>query len=132
MLLCSIKGCTKYRQKARGKFCQLHYGRQYRAKHPEHRIRDNKRNLDRLRRERYGLSPEQYEALFVEQGKRCAICKTAKPKGKIRNTWHIDHVHGTKIVRGILCPHCNTGLGMFADNVQTLYRAIFYLIRSSV
>ena len=39
----------------------------------------------------------------------------------------IDHCHTTLNVRGILCSKCNTGLGMFNDNVDALVNAIKYL-----
>lgn len=39
----------------------------------------------------------------------------------------IDHCHNTSVVRGILCSKCNTGLGMFNDNIDALYSAIEYL-----
>ena len=41
----------------------------------------------------------------------------------------IDHCHESGIVRGLLCMPCNTGLGNFKDNVQTLLNAIKYLER---
>ena len=42
---------------------------------------------------------ELYERLLAEQGGVCAICG-AKPKTR---RLHIDHDHGTKRVRGLLC-----------------------------
>jgi hypothetical protein len=51
----------------------------------------------------------------------CAIC------GRLFDVPFIDHNHLTKKVRELLCRFCNTGLGMFGDNVEVLQRAIAYL-----
>lgn len=39
----------------------------------------------------------------------------------------VDHDHDTNIVRGILCNHCNRGLGHFLDNNKLLEAAINYI-----
>jgi hypothetical protein len=39
----------------------------------------------------------------------------------------LDHCHKTGFVRGCLCRSCNTGIGYFKDNVETLQKAIDYL-----
>jgi len=39
----------------------------------------------------------------------------------------IDHCHEKGHVRGLLCYHCNIGLGHFKDNTLWLQRAIEYL-----
>lgn len=58
------------------------------------------------------------------QGSHCAICGTVALDGK---AWHIDHDHTTGVVRGILCPNCNLGLGVFQDDTSRLASAISYL-----
>jgi hypothetical protein len=79
------------------------------------------RNPGRNRRQKYGLHQDDYEAMLLKQGFRCAICDMimAKP--------NVDHDHKTKAVRGLLCWHCNVGLGHFFDNRQLLERAMGYL-----
>ena len=42
----------------------------------------------------------------------------------------VDHNHKTNVVRGILCNHCNRGIGHFLDNESFLELAIKYLIRT--
>lgn len=79
----------------------------------------------RHRAERYGLSPERYEAIRAEQGEQCAICAAEQPGGN--GAWHVDHDHATGEVRGLLCLKCNAGLGQLQDSVEVLARAIAYL-----
>lgn len=88
---------------------------------------------DRGSKLRRGLTPEAYDALLEKQEGRCAICRTDTPGGHGR--WHIDHDHKCcpgrtscgECVRGLLCNHCNTGLGKFQDSEETLMKAIEYL-----
>jgi len=76
-------------------------------------------------RTRYGMSEEEWNSLFESQGRQCAICRTDTPK-TIKG-WHTDHDHTTGKVRGILCEHCNRGLGMFRDDITFMGRAAAYL-----
>jgi hypothetical protein len=74
---------------------------------------------------KFGLTEEQYFELLAEQGGGCAICgRTPEELGK---TLPVDHCHTNGHVRGILCSPCNTGIGMFGDNVVRLQAAIEYL-----
>ena len=69
--------------------------------------------VDMLRR-RYGLTVEEYDAMFEAQGGGCAICKSkAKPGG---NRLHVDHDHTTGRIRALLCAHCNTRVGVLEDS----------------
>ena len=70
----------------------------------------------------YGMSAEDLSLLVLKQENTCAICHDT-----FDSTPNIDHIHGTKIVRGLLCRGCNVGLGMFKENPQTLEAAIKYL-----
>jgi recombination endonuclease VII len=71
-------------------------------------------------RKKYGLTPEQVQAMFVAQGDRCAICGRLEALG-------VDHHHGTGEIRGLLCRGCNQGLGNFRENPDALRRAAAYL-----
>lgn len=72
----------------------------------------------------YGLSPEQFDAMVVEQEGRCALCQLPEP------SLLVDHCHATSVVRGLLCQACNHLLGMSHDDVGTLLSAIDYLGRT--
>jgi hypothetical protein len=76
-------------------------------------------------RQKYKISPAEYEMLVKAQGDRCAICGTDKPGGKGR--WHIDHCHDTGAIRRLLCTCCNPGLGFFKHDIVRLQAAIDYL-----
>ena len=69
----------------------------------------------------YGITPEQYDQMLQAQGGKCSIC------GEFMVKPHVDHCHSTGAVRGLLCPQCNQGLGLFYDRLDLLRNAITYL-----
>ena len=71
----------------------------------------------------YGISLDDYYEMFDSQGGVCKIC--SRPAGERRLC--VDHCHDSKVVRGLLCQTCNTGLGMFFDSIENLNNAIQYL-----
>lgn len=72
-----------------------------------------------------------YRKLFLKQGRRCAICRKRSKNPMLQASQVfdlcVDHCHVTGKVRGLLCGGCNSGLGFFADNPETLKAAIEYL-----
>ena len=82
---------------------------------------------------RYGLTEEQYDQLLEAQDGKCLICGSTEPGGigKVGHSgvkrFHVDHCHSTGKVRGLLCGHCNKGLGHFMDDTLRLQKAIRYL-----
>lgn len=94
--------------------------RKYYYSKPE--VRERKRYItykNRIKR-LFGMSLDDYAAVFKEQGGRCKICPET-------DKLVIDHDHVTGKVRGILCRKCNHGLGCFRDNTDYLKGAIDYL-----
>lgn len=69
----------------------------------------------------YGLTIEDYEQMLTSQNNCCAICKLELKKPCV------DHCHITGNIRQVLCGKCNTGLGMFQDDIELLEAAITYL-----
>ena len=78
-------------------------------------------------RRAYGLTQEQWKALFAAQGNKCGCCERLTPGG--RNRWHTDHDHHTGKVRGIVCYGCNIMFGGARDDVAVLLAGIRYLTR---
>lgn len=74
----------------------------------------------------YGIGIFEYYEMYEKQQGKCVVCGINRPnKGK--EGLVIDHCHTKGHIRGLLCVHCNTGLGQFKDDVQLLQKAIEYL-----
>lgn len=89
-------------------------------------------NLEDQRIRKYGIDAKGVEKMLVQQQHRCHICERKFNTKDYSTTPHVDHCHETGQVRGILCMSCNTGLGMFKDNVKLLKRAAIYLCEDIV
>jgi Autographiviridae endonuclease VII len=97
------------------------------------RARWNLKNQDKMRKYRrrhylkrtYGITPEQQEAMFAEQGHKCAIC--SRENSKWKHGWCVDHDHKSKKIRGVLCNDCNVLLGKFQDSIPRFQAFIDYL-----
>lgn len=84
---------------------------------------------ERLRRQHirtYGIQPEDYEKMLLEQNGVCACCGEVETS-KSRKHLSIDHCHITGKVRALLCNRCNRGIGAFSDNIDNLRNAVLYL-----
>jgi len=102
----------------KNKVYKSEYDKEYRAKNKD-RVRNN------LLLREYGITLDEYNNLFEQQKGCCKIC--GKHQSVLNKVLAIDHCHVNKNVRGLLCISCNTGLGNFKDNVESLYAAIEYL-----
>lgn len=80
-----------------------------------------------MRRNRFGLNPEQHAAIFQRQAGRCAICKIPETEALIKRKLAVDHNHSNGKIRGLLCVRCNTGLGCFEDSPKMIAKALAYL-----
>ena len=84
-------------------------------------------------RARYRISTPERDDILAAQGGVCKICesKIAFTEMKGGNTGkhaaNVDHLHGTKSYRGILCGNCNTALGLLDDDPSLMLKAIIYL-----
>jgi hypothetical protein len=79
--------------------------------------------ISRIRR--YGITVEQYDAMYAAQDGACYIC--GEPE--IGRALSIDHDHITGKVRGLLCSNHNRALGLLADDPELLLKAHAYLVK---
>lgn len=98
------------------KECRLKKRREYGEKYPE-RIRNTDLRI------RYGITLEDYNAMYERQGGRCAICGAAE--GKLV----VDHNHKTGKVRELLCHLCNAMIGCAREDLAIIAAAAAYLYR---
>ena len=81
---------------------------------------------------RYGMTVERYYEMLDEQSNTCAICRQPPSENE---RLHVDHDHACcagkkscgRCVRGLLCAHCNNGIGRFTDEPALLRAAATYL-----
>lgn len=90
--------------------------------HKDHPVPGDRKRRNTIRH-LYGLTADDYQRLFDNQGGRCALCGTTDG-GKKTLSWKwgigtlsIDHCHKTGRVRGLLCHLCNIRLG-FHENLM--------------
>lgn len=79
---------------------------------------------------RYGITLEDYNRMFAEQGGVCKICKKDDPGRKQSNHLAVDHCHKTGRVRGLLCLKCNKGLADFNEDLELFKKAMEYLCKN--
>ncbi len=72
----------------------------------------------------YGITLEEFETMLALQENCCAICGKRFGRGRQAN---VDHCHRSHQLRGIICNQCNTGLGLFKDDLRLLRQAQHYL-----
>jgi hypothetical protein len=82
---------------------------------------------ERHLQKKYNITLEQRNNLLTLQGNVCALCSCPHPNRD--GDWAVDHDHRTGMVRGILCHHCNAGLGLLKDDPKLLREAARYVER---
>ena len=89
------------------------------------------RSIDRIRKDKdlylkrtYRISIEEYEKKLIGQNGSCAICKGRCSSGR---ELAVDHNHKSGNVRGLLCNHCNRGLGYLKESSEIISNALKYL-----
>ena len=148
--LCTKEGCRRPHY-AKG-FCRKDYwlwryhndptyreARRVQALGQYHR-RDPDLNAIKHRKRRlksFHMTEESYDAMLARQENRCAVCGTTAQVG--RGRLHIDHDHSCcpkdlscgECIRGLLCSHCNVGIGMLKESPSIMLAAIAYLERTT-
>jgi hypothetical protein len=107
-------------------YCNKHKykSERWRAGLPARRARNRLNQASRYLQKTYGITLEQKMERLKEQGGKCAICGQIESAGR---GWAMDHCHATGKLRGILCHHCNVGIGALGDDPSRLQAAIEYL-----
>jgi hypothetical protein len=78
---------------------------------------------------KYGLTVDQYNAMFTAQGGKCIICGEPERPGKRLG---VEHDHATNRVRGLACERCNRAIGLVQESSVTLRAAADYLDNARV
>lgn len=112
------RGYPKYRLEG-----ESYWTRYYRKlkEDPERRVKYYASIRRKQLRYKYGINPEDYDALFELQGGKCGVCGATEMK------LVVDHDHSTGRVRGLLYDRCNHMIGHSRDNPDNLRSAIYYL-----
>lgn len=103
----------------------------YRARYMREYMTTERTRASSLKKN-YGISVDEYDAMWEAQDGKCALCRGANEDvidwrtGKPRML-AVDHCHNSNKVRGLLCEHCNRGLGCFKDDVALIRRAADYV-----
>jgi len=87
---------------------------------------DKERIRMRYLKTKFDLSYDDYCEMERGQNGVCAICGQFETHRRGQRLC-VDHNHETGETRGLLCHHCNTGIGLLGDDVETLQKAIDYL-----
>jgi hypothetical protein len=78
-----------------------------------------------LNKEGLPFTLSDFEELASTAEYKCQICGSDGSSHK--KGLCVDHNHNTGIARGLLCGHCNSGIGHFHDDINKLSSAIAYL-----
>jgi hypothetical protein len=74
---------------------------------------------------KYGITLEEFNTILKQQNYCCEIC--GKHQDTVKKSFHIDHNHKTKDIRGILCNKCNMAIGLLQEDLLIFDSAIKYL-----
>lgn len=116
------KGHTYEDSKPQCQICSNKWHREYSKANPDKKklaVWKNSLKHD------FGMTIEEWQALYNKQNGRCSICQIHQSQLKSRLA--VDHDHKTGMVRSLLCGKCNRGIGMFNDDPFLLQSAIAYL-----
>lgn len=128
------------------KACSTLENREWREKNSDHKKaydkEYSKRNKDKIKEryhkhatlarikevERlYNLTEEELQDKMNLQNGCCAICKDSLVGPNSTHSYSIDHNHSTGDARGLLCPNCNTAIGLLREDLIIFESAIEYL-----
>lgn len=116
---------SEYFQKNKEKIYQKRKEREFNYTEEERKERKRKKD-NSIFKSRYGISVEEIDAIYIIQKGRCYLCNSPfYGDDGLRMT--VDHHHDSGKFRSLLCHKCNSALGLFKENIETLKNAIKYL-----
>lgn len=78
---------------------------------------------------KFGMTLQDYDEMLIAQNGCCACCGGTRSPFIGGDKLAVDHVHGTRLVRGLLCNTCNSGIGKLGDTLEGVRKAVLYLER---
>lgn len=118
-----------YAHGSRSSECRQCTGLKYMARYDEDTNGFRTKRQEFFRTRQTGWTPEMVSRAWMEQQGLCAICSVPLTKGRGPTAVHADHDHASGATRGLLCGHCNRGLGFFRDSPKALQAAVTYLAK---
>lgn len=119
--ICKVcKTAATYEWRKNNKKSYNNGAKSWRANNPD------KQHANEIKRH-YGLDIADYNKMLLIQNSECAICRKPHDPSVKRGRLYVDHCHITGKIRGLLCGGCNSGIGYFEDNIETLNKAISYI-----
>jgi len=90
----------------------------WRAKNPNYRAPNRRTSLLKFK---FGITAEQWDAMYALQKGCCAIC--GKHQSEFIKRLSVDHNHQTGKVRGLLCAMCNRYVMVVAETYPHLFQS---------
>ena len=110
---------------------RLYKREQYRKHGKSERTRQRETTM---KFKQYGLTPEQYQDMFEQQGGVCAACgqpEMTRHHAETVSSLAVDHDHATGKIRGLLCTRCNIAIGVLQDDLHRLEGLLAYMLQNS-
>lgn len=82
-------------------------------------------NKDQMLKKIYGIDIDVYMSMLKKQNHCCAVCGTHETV--LSRKLAVDHNHTTGKIRGLLCHHCNTAIGLLKEDTSIFKDAVSYL-----
>ena len=139
MKYCSACGITLPEESfysSKGKlscYCKICWKERVSKKAPK---RTKEKRKDYYLKAKYNTSWEEFSNLFTKQHGKCCICNkdlsVFAETSDYSNVACVDHNHTTGKIRGLLCNHCNTAIGLLKEDPELFKQAISYLLERGV
>lgn len=92
---------------------------------PENKVKSQERSWKWMG---LNLTMAEYNQMFADQLGCCKIC--GRHQTQVKRKLAVDHIHGSGVVRGLLCRNCNVAIGLLGDDPDICLAASEYLRRN--